>query len=146
MTAAERVTGGKFNNASMRACDLRGAIVQYGDLSGADLSQFPVDGAGFLYSEFVRPHHRCNLDGVTGINHALISPYELKEGLPCSGLSTPPRSGPKGRARRTGLNFTLNRCEIGSQFEQLIARRESLKYKNTVKPNGLRELNDWEVT
>jgi hypothetical protein len=54
--------------------------------------------------------------------------------------------GAKRETRRTGLDFTLNQCEIGSQFEQLIARRESLKYKNTVKPNGLQKSNDWKVT
>jgi hypothetical protein len=64
----------------MRGCDLRGAIVQYCDLSGADLWQTQVDGADFLYSEVSKPKHRCNLDGVTGIDHAVISPYELING------------------------------------------------------------------
>lgn len=73
-------TGSKFNNASMRGCDLRGAIVQYCDLSGADLSEAQVDGADFLCSEFGKPKHRCSLDGVTGISNAVISPYELING------------------------------------------------------------------
>lgn len=46
----------------------------------------------------------------------------------------------------TVLYFTGNRCEIGSQFERVSAWGESLKYKHTVKPNGLRKSVAWEVT
>ena len=44
------------------------------------------------------------------------------------------------------LHFTGNRCEIARQFERVVAWRESLKYKHTVKPNGLRKSVAWEVT
>jgi uncharacterized protein YjbI with pentapeptide repeats len=73
-------TGSKFNNSSMRGCDLRGAIVQYCDFSGADLSECQIDGADFLYSEFGRPRRRCKMDGVAGLNQAVISKDELCNG------------------------------------------------------------------
>ena len=93
-------------------------------------------------------HRRCSSLLYPVVQQALVNPNEI---CPNRVFQQTQRSVGNHSLRlelsfSSVLHFTGNRCEIARQFERVVAWRESLKYKHTVKPNGLRKSVAWEVT
>jgi hypothetical protein len=72
-----RFVGCKFVRAKLRHADLRGSVLNFCDLSRADLTGARVNRADLLNTSFGDKANRADLTRVEGLDEALIDPREL---------------------------------------------------------------------